>query len=250
MINRKTFAQSLDPRTKLFTLVVLAAQTLLLESHWAIIASAFFALVGIVLSPISLRSAVQQARKVLWFVLFITITNTLARSGEVIFNIWGMYGTYEGLVDGLQLSARIVLVLFLSYLFGQTTSTTELLDGVETTLAYFRKQTGSSVALLSLTLNFVPLLIRSAHRIKKAQIARGADVDSSLLAQLRFASSAAVPLFVSAFRASQHLAEAMEVRGYNAAWHRTQFAALRFKQRDAILISILLVEFIAVASLA
>ncbi len=246
---RNTFLQLLDPRTKFFALILVGAQTFFLRSPWIIVFTAIVVVIGVVLSPITIRMLVKQIPRVFWFVLFITIVNTFTVSGKVLFEYGEMYGTYEGLREGLLLSARIVLLLLLSYLFVQTTSITEMLDGTEAMLSPFRRRIGTGTLLLSLTLNFVPLIIQSAQRIKAAQIARGADVDSSFLRQVRFASAAALPLFVSAFRSSQHLAEAMEARCYDATANRTPFSKLKMNVHDRATLLFLLILFVALICL-
>ena len=114
-----------------------------------------------------------------------------------------------------------------------------MIDAIEALLAPLRRNAGPVILTLTITLNFIPLLIRTAQDIKLAHIARGADVDSSFIKQVRFAASAAVPLFVSAFRSSQHLAEAMEARGYDPARERTEWQSLRMTQRDWLVLVLL-----------
>lgn len=247
--DKRTYLESLDPRTKFVALVLLGVHTLLLNKPWILLATALVVILGILASPITPRMIFKQIRRVLWFVLFITITNMFTRSGEVLLEVGTLYGTYEGLGEGLFLSAKIMLLLFLSYLFVETTTRSEMVDGVETTLSPFRKHFGSLVILLGLTVNFVPLIIQSAQRIKAAQIARGADVDSSFLQQVRFASAAALPLFVSAFRSSQQLAEAMDARCFDVAVERTPFSRLRMTRSDWTTILFVVLFLVALSQL-
>jgi energy-coupling factor transport system permease protein len=90
--------------------------------------------------------------------------------------------------------------------------------------------------MITLTVNYVPSFVRNARQIKMAQIARGADVDSGVVAQVRYAFSAALPLFISAVRTSSRLAQAMEARGFDAGFQRSQYRQLRMERRDWIVL--------------
>lgn len=246
---KNTYLQLIDPRTKFSALVLLGVQCLFLQSSWTIFATAITVATAIIVSPITIRMLLKQAKRVIWFVLFTLLINTFTIDGQVLFEIWGMYGTSEGLLQGVFLSTRIVLLLLLSYVFVRTTRMEEMLDGVEAVFSPFGKRFSSLLVMLSLTINFVPLLIQSAQRIKGAQMARGADVDSSFFRQVTFASAAVLPLFVSAFRTSQHLAEAMDARCYSAVSERTPFNRLKMNSRDWILLSALFLIFIVLTRL-
>lgn len=246
---RTTHIEQLDPRVKLFGLMVLAFQLLLVQASSAITGAAAVVVGTTALSPISFRSLFSKMLRVAWFVLFVTVLNTFTLSGEVFVEVFGFYGTVEGLTQGLLLSARLVLLLFLSFLFTQTTTTAEMMDAFESFLVPFRRALGPTMLVLGLTVNFVPMLIQSAQQIKRAQLARGADADAGFVQQIRFAFSAALPLFVSAFRSSHHLAEAMEARGYDPHIERTVFATLRMKRMDWFAFLILIGEVTLVLSL-
>ncbi|MBX2989932.1 MAG: energy-coupling factor transporter transmembrane protein EcfT [Bacteroidetes bacterium] len=217
----RRFLENLDAKTKLLALFLLSAQILFTTDYRMLAAYGCITFLALGLSPISFRTAAKQLRKILWFVLFITCINAVTVSGIVLYEFAGVYLTKEGVLDGLALSARLGIVLLLSFVFTRTTRVADIVDSIEEFLSPFQSRLGSFISVFGLTMNFVPLLIQSAQRIKAAQRARGADVDSSFTSQVRFASEAALPLFVAAFRASQHLADAMDARCYDPAARRT-----------------------------
>lgn len=217
----RTFLEDLDPRTKLLALFLLSVQILFTMDYPVLVAYGCIAFLAFGLSPISFRTATKQLRRILWFALFITFINAATVSGVVLFEFMGVYVTKEGVLDGLTLSARLGMVLLFSFVFARTTRVADIVDSIEEVLSPFRSRLGSFMSVFGLTLNFVPLLIQSAQRIKAAQRARGSDIDSSFIGQVRFASQAALPLFVSAFRSSQHLADAMDARCYSPVARRT-----------------------------
>jgi energy-coupling factor transport system permease protein len=89
---------------------------------------------------------------------------------------------------------------------------------------------------LLLALMFGPMLVEQSRRLTRAALARGADVDSGLPARIRFAAAAAVPLFVSAFRSSDHLAVAMQTRCYDPNTPRTPFRKTQLRTSDLMVI--------------
>jgi energy-coupling factor transport system permease protein len=67
----------------------------------------------------------------------------------------------------------------------------------------------------------------------KAQIARGADLESGNIVQKAKAMiPILVPLFVSAFRRATDLAMAMEARCYHGDEHRTRMNVMKMKGGD------------------
>jgi energy-coupling factor transport system permease protein len=220
-----------DPRAKFLALLFLAFFIVMSQTFAGIVIAATFACAAFWLSPMTLRETAKRLRRISWFLVVIVGVQMFATSGRVWFEIGGLFATDEGLRNGIVLAAKLLLLTFFSMVFVSTTRIDEMLDGVETALARF-KTSGAIFLLLSTTLNFIPLLIRTAQQIKTAQIARGAAVDSSLLTQARFASAAVLPLFVSAFRSSRHLADAIDARGFDPTTARTPFRTLRFQRKD------------------
>ena len=90
----------------------------------------------------------------------------------------------------------------------------------------------------------IPILLEETDKIMKAQIARGADMESgNLIQKAKAMIPILVPLFVSAFRRANDLAMAMEARCYRGGNGRTKMKPLIYKSADhmAYLITILYV---------
>ncbi len=69
--------------------------------------------------------------------------------------------------------------------------------------------------MVSMALWFVPTLLEEYDRIKTAQMARGAEVETGRLdRRMKSLATLLMPLMVSALRRADDLAEAMETRGY------------------------------------
>lgn len=69
--------------------------------------------------------------------------------------------------------------------------------------------------MMTIALRFIPTLMDETDKIMKAQIARGADLESgNLIQKAKNLVPILVPLFISSFRRADELAMAMEARCY------------------------------------
>lgn len=239
-----SFVEQLDPRLKFFSLLVLALQIFAFTSITPMIAAFLVLVLAIGSARISFSSLLKRMTSVSVFVILIIAVHTFTISGDVVFQFMGMYATREGLIQGALLSARIVLLLVAATVFVRTTPIPSIIDGIEMTLRPIRKRVGAIIQVLTLSLNFVPMLIQSAQQIKKAQIARGAEPDRNIIRQLGFAFSSAVPLFAMSLRSSEHLALAMESRCYNPLAERSHYSRLRMVPRDWLTACFVVVQFL------
>ena len=87
--------------------------------------------------------------------------------------------------------------------------------------------------MMSIALRFIPILLEETDKIMKAQIARGADLDSgNIIQKAKAMIPILVPLFVSAFRRANDLAMAMESRCYRGGEGRTKMKPLVYSSQD------------------
>jgi len=90
--------------------------------------------------------------------------------------------------------------------------------------------------MLALALRFFPVLTEETDIVIKAQIARGAPLESGPPWQrLRAMGAILVPIFIRTFRHAQHMAIAMECRLYGARPTRTLLYPLIWKKSDSII---------------
>ena len=241
--------ERLDPRVKFLSLLILAIQIFAFGSPVPLFAATIVIVFALVSARVPLLLLWKRVLSVSVFVLLICATNLFTVSGDVLFEFAGLYATRDGLNQGAVLSSRILLLLMGATVFVRTTSVVAMIDGIETSLRPLRKYLCPIIQVLTIALNFVPLLIRSAQQLKKAQIARGAEPDRNLLRQIRFAVSATVPLFVMTLRASEHLALAMDARCYQPKAARSSFARLHFAAADWLVLGVILIQFFASSSM-
>ena len=136
-----------------------------------------------------------------------------------------------------------------SSLMTLTTTPNSLTDGLEKLLHPLNKlhvPVHEISMMMSIALRFIPILLEETDKIMKAQIARGADLESgNIIQKTKAMVPILVPLFVSAFRRANDLAMAMESRCYHGGVGRTKLKPLKYEKRDKIAYIVLFV-FLAV----
>jgi energy-coupling factor transport system permease protein len=87
--------------------------------------------------------------------------------------------------------------------------------------------------MMSIALRFIPILTEETDKIMKAQMARGADLESgNMIQKIKSMIPILVPLFVAAIRRANDLAMAMEAKCYNGSDGRTKMKPLIYSGLD------------------
>ena len=124
-----------------------------------------------------------------------------------------------------------------------TTTPNSLTDGLEKLLSPFSKiglPSHEIALMMTIALRFIPTLMEETDKIISAQKARGADLDSGRLIQkVRALVPILIPLFVSAFRRADELADAMECRCYHGGKGRTKLHVLRAGFTDILFLIVM-----------
>lgn len=149
---------------------------------------------------------------------------------------WLLSLSLEGIVQGVLLLIRVVLIYHLVTMLLFTTSLVALADGVEVIFSPF-KRLGVPVNELVMTfiiaLRFVPLLVAELERLVKALAARGERFDKGgPIARARKLGTLLVPLFINAFDRADKLTTAMNARCYRGGQGRTRRRVLTMRPAD------------------
>ena len=117
-----------------------------------------------------------------------------------------------------------------------TTTATELTDGIESLLyplKFIKVPVHDIAIIMSIALRFIPTLVEETQKIMNAQKARGAQIDTGgFFTRVKAMLPILIPLFVSAFRRADELADALDARCYNASDKRTKMKVLKFRLAD------------------
>ena len=160
----------------------------------------------------------------------------LNNTGDVLVKFWIFQITTDGLRTAVFMAIRLIYLILGSSLMTFTTTPNALTDGIESLLKPLQKikvPVHEIAMMMSIALRFIPILLEETDKIMKAQIARGADLESGNIVQKAKAMvPILVPLFVSAFRRANDLAMAMEARCYHGGEGRTKMKPLVHEGRD------------------
>ncbi len=244
----------LDPRTKLGACMVLMSAILIGDSFLGLI-GLLFCLLGITArSNLPYGLVLRNLRPFMWLFMLTFGLHAFRTPGAVLWNVplidVGM--TAEGLSEGIFLAVRLSTLIIAASLLTLTTSPMELTDGLERLLTPFKRfgvPAYELSAVTSIALRFIPTLMDEAHRIRQAQLARGASFEGGLVKRIKSLIPLLVPLFLSAFRRADRLALAMESRCYKGGEGRTSLVELRFKASDllaigtVVLLSIIVITY-------
>ncbi len=228
----------LDPRTKILLMIAYIVMVFVVTALPCFALPAAFLLLMLLVSrvPVSyLWSALKPIRLLL---VFMFLLNLFFTQGDTVLWSWRFIRiTKEALLQAFFMLLRLLLLVAGTSLLTLTTSPVALTDGLEKLLAplkLVRFPAHELAMMMTIALRFIPTLMEETDRIRKAQMARGADFESgNLFARARSMIPILVPLFVSTFRRADELAMAMEARCYHGGEGRTRMHELRFAPRDA-----------------
>lgn len=239
----------LDPRVKIGGTLLYIISVFIYQSIWGYLLAAVFLGIVIKLSKVPFRFMVRGMRAILFILLLTVIFNLFLTPGEIVFSVWKLKITKEGIISAVFMALRLSFLIIGSSVMTLTTTPNNLTDGMEKMLSPLKviKVPVHEVAMMmSIALRFIPILVEETDKIMKAQIARGADFESgNIFKRAKALVPILVPLFISAFRRANDLAMAMEARCYRGGDGRTKMKPLIYKKRDYIAYLVILVYVVA-----
>ncbi len=226
-----------DPRTKIVIMIVYIAMVFFVESIPAFAIPFVFLIVSLLLSKIPVSYILKSLKPIRLLLIFMFILNLFFTTGEhEIFHIWKWSLTWEAIYQSFFITIRIVLLVTGASMLTLTTSPIKLTDGIErlmNPLRVFRFPAHELAMMMTIALRFIPTLIEESDKIMKAQLSRGADLESgNLFTRIKSMIPILIPLFVSSFRKADELATAMESRCYHGGDGRTRLHSLKFGKQD------------------
>jgi energy-coupling factor transport system permease protein len=204
----------LDPRTKMI-LTVSTAVILVTADQWSILLTAS----GLLGTAALLLGFMRP-----WLKFFKGLGPAVAGFFAIA---WLAFDLPTALTAGLRLLALGTLF----FLFFQTTPPTGLSNALVTMgLPY------AFSFVLTVSMEFIPVLTRRAVNIRDAQRARGIPLQGGLRT-LRYLPALLGPLLIQSFKLADEMAEALEARGFEAG-KRHPRQPLRFRPRDWLIVSV------------
>lgn len=242
-----TFTHKLDPRNKLFILIILMVSIFLQFHVWSttLLISGVLLLLFIAIMILSRVNFLQlfKSLKSMWFlVIFLLAVYVFIPNNTYKFVCYRFTENYAIYWDAFYqcgyIILRLILMISLTMVLTSTTKPMDLTYSFEwymTPLKLIRFPVHIIAMTLSIALRFIPTLLDETDRIMKAQESRGVDFNKGgLFKKFKAVISLIIPLFVSAFQRSEELSDAMESRGYDPRGKRTKYRKLMFGWRDII----------------
>ncbi|MBP5231352.1 MAG: energy-coupling factor transporter transmembrane protein EcfT [Clostridia bacterium] len=247
-----SFLHRADPRIKTVSLVLFLVLSLVANNAPAIGAVVLTTALLTVISRIPLSVMAKSLRPIILILIFTGIINVFFTGGQTPLWEWHFLHIYpEGIRTAVFMMIRLVcLVCGCSLLLSFTTSPLALTDALESLLSplkVFRLPVHEFSMMMTIALRFIPTLMEETDKIISAQKARGADLDSGRLTQkIKALVPILVPLFVSAFRRADELADAMECRCYQGGKGRTKLNVLKTRGSDYLFLFFMIADLAAV----
>ncbi|MBS4179641.1 energy-coupling factor transporter transmembrane component T family protein [Lederbergia citrea] len=244
----------LDPRSKLLFVFGFICIVFLANNTYTYGLLLLFVAFIILLSKLNIKFLINGLKPVLYLVIFTFFLQLFFnKEGEVIYSLSFIDIHEEGLRQGIFISMRFVLLVFVTSLLTLTTTPITLTDGLESIMKPLNKvkfPVHELALMMSISLRFIPTLMDETDKIMKAQMARGVEFTSGPIKErIKAIVPLLIPLFVSSFKRAEELATAMEARGYRGGEGRTKYRLLMWEPRDTavagalILLAVLLIIF-------
>lgn len=246
-----SFLYRLDPRTKLILTMALIILVFITQSFVGFGLICLFILWCGISTKIGMKYMIKGLKPIFLIIVLTFVLNLfLMKEGTTLVKLGFIHITTGGLSTAMFMAVRLILLVMSSQILTLTTSPIALTDGLETLLRPLSKigfPAHEISMMMSIALRFIPTLMEETGKIKRAQMARGADFESgNLIARAKAMIPLLVPLFVSAFRRADELAMAMEARCYRGGEGRTKMKQLKYGWRDGVSACVVAVMYAAI----
>ena len=244
-IPHDSLVHNLDPRIKILSCLTVIICLFLVDNFWGYFILGSLIMISIIFSKVHPKFVFKGLRPILFIIIFTLVIHLFMTEGEVIYKLGFLKITSEGLIKGLFISCRLLILILTTSLLTLTTSPISLTDGTEKLLSAFRfmgMPAHEIAMMMTIALRFIPTLLEETEKIMKAQISRGADFESgNILNRTKSLIPILVPLFVNAFRRADDLAIAMEAKCYRGGRGRTHYRKLQIKKNDMLIFAFIII---------
>ncbi len=235
----KSIVHRLDPRMKIILTVLFIIMLFTANNFAGMGVGILFLVVGYLVSRIPFSMIGKSIKPVVPIIVFTAVLNMFfIEGGRVLFEIWVLKITTEGLSLAAMMALRIICLIAGTSLLTYTTSPIALTDGIErlmSPLKHLKVPVHELAMMMTIALRFIPTLIEETDKIMSAQKARGADMESGgVMQRAKALVPILIPLFVSSFRRAEELALAMECRCYHGGEGRTRMKQLKLSYLDFV----------------
>jgi energy-coupling factor transport system permease protein len=236
-LEKKSFFHELDPRTKLFTLLIFFVVILYFEDPL------WIAPLSLIVMMHGLASRSLANLRPLRYVLIV-----LAISSIVLWNLFAngktpLFWIFERESFSYAIGRTLVMLSLVTegVIFLSTTRYEEFTLGLIRLGLPYRAGVAVSTAF-----RMVPMIAGCASAVAQAQRSRGLDLDSgNIISRVGKYLPLLVPVFLSMIRSTNTFVMALESRGFGARKRRTYYLEIGFKKKDVVCLLCLAILFAA-----
>ncbi len=241
----------LDPRTKLVLLIMYIIAVFIVKDICVFGLVLAFMLFMTIMSRVPLSYVTKAIKPMKWLLPIMFLLNLfMIKTGTPLFTWKFISITSGGVRQALFIVLRLIALVTGASLLTLTTTPVSLTEGLERLLSPLKAikfPVHELAMMMTIALRFIPTLLEEADKIMKAQLARGADLESgSIFRRAKAMLPILIPLFVNSFRRAEELALAMESRCYHGGEGRTRLKVLKFQLNDLWALLIMSAFFAAV----
>jgi energy-coupling factor transporter transmembrane protein EcfT len=208
----KSLPHRLDVRFKLFFLILISLISLSADFLGLGIFTCLLTAV-VIHCRLPLRSGFKGLRFFLVLLVLVLVARMLTTPGDALLEIKSYAITQQGILSGVLICWRLIIIVWLGFIFVFTTRSSEIKAAVEWGLKPLGFIPGKRIAtMMSLTTRFVPVILNEAKETAAAQRARGVENRRNPLYRL---IRLGIPLIRRTFERADKLAVAMEARCYS-----------------------------------
>lgn len=258
-IKKRSYLHRCSPEIKIIAFLLFFAGILISKGIPSTVILFFADIILIWISRTRAVNILKGIFKISPFIIVILLIQVFAipslRSGAIIIWSWRFVVlTDRGLISGYLLLVRFIFLVYLVSIYFLTTTSGQSLKGLYTVLKplkKFKAPVDDLIMVFTIALRFIPVLIYDTQKLMRAQISRGAEIDSRVKNPLKKAKNLLplfVPVFVKTIRDSYTLAIAMEARCYGMGPRSFYYRPER-NSGDYIFLFFALVVMVAVAGI-
>lgn len=230
----------LNAKCKLLATLVYMIAIFVVNNWWGWGALAVLAIAAVIISHVPFKAVWRGLKVILFFAVVTFLLNVFVYPGETIWS-WGFLSvSLEGIIYGLAMGLRLLLLVLFASLLTLTTTPIDLTDGLEGLLSPFRRigvPAHEIAMVMSIALRFIPTILEEFDRIILAQRARGAAITKgNIFKRMKALIPMLIPLFVSAFRRAEDMADAMEAKCYRGGAGRTKWKVASWRSCDTVVL--------------
>jgi energy-coupling factor transporter transmembrane protein EcfT len=232
----------LDVRFKILFLILISLVSLGGGFTGLVILTALLTVL-VIHARLPFKYSLREFRIFLLLLLLILVARMLTTPGTAVIEISTIAVTQQGLLSGIRICWRLVIIALLGFLFVFTTRTSEIKAAVEWFLKPFGFLPAKQMAtMMGLIVRFIPVILNQAKETTEAQRARCLENRKNPFYRL---VRMGVPMIRRTFEQADRLIAAMEARCYSE--NRTD-PVLWATRKDWVALFILILICIGIVS--